>query len=55
MRDLVDFSNRDDFNHYMKSMEKSYYQKANIPNPPYDIPPDFPPKPFQTPLKSTIT
>lgn len=55
MRDLVDFNNRDEFNHYMKSMEKSYYQKANIPNPPYESPPDFPAKPFQAPLKSNLT
>lgn len=46
MRDLVDFNNRDDFNSYMKSMERNYYQKANIPNPPYEVLPEFPPKPF---------
>eukprot|EP00347_Sterkiella_histriomuscorum_P010311 403376790 len=47
LRDLVDFQNRDDFDSYMKSLEKTYYQKQNITQPPYQQFPDFPPKPFQ--------
>lgn len=51
MKDLVDFNNRDDFNHYMKQMEKSYYNQVNVSKPPYDAIPDFPPKPSSS--KST--
>ena len=48
MKDLVDFQSRDDFDSYMRSIEKNYYQKANIPAPPYESLPDYPPKPYQT-------
>jgi len=30
LKDLVDFQNRDDFDAYMKSLEKNYYQKLNL-------------------------
>jgi hypothetical protein len=46
MKDLVDFQNRDDFDAYMKSLEKNYYQKLNLVQPPYEVLPDYPPKPF---------
>lgn len=54
MKDLVDFQSRDDFDSYMRSIEKNYYQKANIPAPPYESLPDYPPKPYQTQKSKAI-
>ena len=45
---ITDIQSREDFDSYMRSLEHKYYQKANVPEPPYQQMPDFPPKPFQT-------
>ena len=52
LKDLVDFQNRDDFDAYMRSLEKTYYHKNNVTQPPYEQFPDYPPKPYQTGNKS---
>jgi hypothetical protein len=36
MKDLVDFGNREDFDSYMKQIERNYYEQLNIPKPPYE-------------------
>ncbi|CDW77843.1 UNKNOWN [Stylonychia lemnae] len=51
LKDLVDFQNRDDFDSYMKSLEKNYYNKLNLVQPPYEVLPDYPPKPYQSQKK----
>jgi hypothetical protein len=48
MNDIVDLQSREDFDNYMRQLEQKYYQKANLPQVPYESLPDFPPKPFQT-------
>ena len=47
LKDLVDFHNREDFDAYMRQLEKNYYKQLNLPQPPYENLPEFPPKPFQ--------
>lgn len=47
MKDLVDFNNRDDFDSYMRSLEKNYYDQLNVSKPPYEVLPEYPPKPYQ--------
>lgn len=53
MKDLVDFNSRDDFEQYMRGLEKNYFDQLNFPKAPYEVFPDFPPKPYQQ-TKSTI-
>lgn len=55
MKDLVDFQNRGDFDQYMRSLEKNYYEQKNLPKPPYEMIPEYPPKPYQTYKSKTIT
>ncbi len=47
LKDLVDFSNREDFDSYMKQIERTYYRDhvQNVSEPPYAQFPDYPPKP----------
>jgi len=42
----VDLQSREDFDDYMRSLEQKYYKRANLPEPPYEQMPEFPPKPF---------
>jgi len=30
----------------MRSLERKYYKQANLPEPPYEQMPEFPPKPY---------
>lgn len=47
MKDLVDFNNRNDFENYMRHLEKGYYEQLGFAKPPYEHMPAFPPKPNQ--------
>lgn len=47
MSDIVDLQSREEFDHYMRQLEQNYYHKANLPKPPYESLPDYPPRPFQ--------
>ena len=45
---IVDIESREDFDSYMRNLEQRFYQKINVPAPPYQQVPEYPPKPFQT-------
>jgi len=54
MKDLVDFNQRDDFEFYMRGLEKHYFDSLNFPKAPYEMFPDYPPKPFAKSQKKKL-
>lgn len=46
LSDIVELQSREDFDDYMRSLEQKYYKQANVPEPPYEQMPEFPPKPY---------
>jgi hypothetical protein len=37
----------------MRSLENKYYERINLPEPPYEQMPEFPPKPFTSKRKNS--